>query len=109
MRTIGLLLLASLLGSMQATAQSAPTGFRREMLATATLRPAAPAVSAELGATPAGFDATRRFTSRAPGATLMIIGASALVAGILVGGDAGTLLIIGGIGVGAYGVYLFTR
>jgi hypothetical protein len=39
----------------------------------------------------------------------MIIGASAVVAGILVGGSGGTVLILGGIGVGAYGLYLYTR
>ncbi len=39
----------------------------------------------------------------------MIIGGAALVTGILVGGSGGTVLILGGIGVGAYGVYLYTR
>lgn len=53
--------------------------------------------------------AAREFSSRAPGATLMIIGAAALVAGILVDGDGGTILILGGIGLGAYGFYLYTR
>lgn len=55
------------------------------------------------------FTAAREFSSRAPGATLMIIGAAALVAGILVDGDGGTILILGGIGLGAYGFYLYTR
>jgi hypothetical protein len=103
MRTIGLLLVASLICTAVSSAQS--TAFHREMIAAATLRPAAPAFAA----TNADFAAARRFSSRAPGATLMIIGASAVVAGILVGGSGGTLLIIGGIGVGAYGVYLYTQ
>ena len=102
MRTIGLLLVASLSCTV-VSAQS--TGFRREMIAAAALRPAPPSFAA----TNADFAAARRFSSRAPGATLMIIGASAVVAGILVGGSGGTLLIIGGIGVGAYGVYLYTQ
>ncbi len=53
--------------------------------------------------------APREFSSRAPGATLMIVGGACLLAGIIVGGDAGVLLILGGIGVGAYGVILYTR
>jgi hypothetical protein len=40
---------------------------------------------------------------------MMIIGGAALVAGILVGGSGGTALILGGIGVGAYGLYLYTQ
>jgi hypothetical protein len=106
MRTIGMLLVVVLLCPVALIAQS--TGFRREMVAAAALRPASPAVGSDL-ATSRDLAAARRFTSRAPGATLMIIGASAVVAGILVGGSGGTLLIIGGIGVGAYGVYLFTQ
>ena len=53
--------------------------------------------------------AARRFNSRAPGATLMIIGGAATVAGILVGGSGGFVLILGGVGLGAYGFYLYTR
>jgi hypothetical protein len=53
--------------------------------------------------------APTRFSSRAPGATLMIIGGAAIVAGALVGGSGGTVLILGGVGVGAYGLYLYTR
>jgi len=39
----------------------------------------------------------------------MIIGGAAIVTGALVGGSGGTILILGGVGVGAYGVYLYTR
>jgi len=39
----------------------------------------------------------------------MIIGGGAIVAGALVGGSSGTLLILGGVGLGAYGFYLYTR
>lgn len=102
-RTIGMLLVASLACTAISSAQS--TGFPREMIAAAALRPA----TLPLAATSADLAPARRFSSRAPGATLMIIGASAVVAGILVGGSGGTLLIVGGIGVGAYGVYLYTQ
>jgi hypothetical protein len=107
MRTIGMVLVVVLICPVALTAQS--TGFRREMVAAAAVRPASPAVGSDLATASRDLAAARRFTSRAPGATLMIIGASAVVAGILVGGSGGTLLIIGGIGVGAYGVYLFTQ
>ena len=89
-------------------AQSSP--YQTEMLAGATLR----APSSTPALTPAltvhrDFLGARRFRSRAPGATLMIIGGAGIVAGILVGGSGGTVLILGGVGVGAYGVYLYTR
>ena len=51
----------------------------------------------------------RDFRSRQPGATMMIIGGAALLAGLLTDGSASTALIIGGIGFGAYGFYLYNR
>jgi hypothetical protein len=51
----------------------------------------------------------RDFNSRQPGATMMIIGGAALLAGLLTDGSASTALIIGGIGFGAYGFYLYNR
>jgi hypothetical protein len=53
--------------------------------------------------------AAQRFTSRAPGATLMIIGGAAIVAGLLMDGSGSAILILGGVGLGAYGAYLYTR
>ena len=84
--------------------------YQAEMLAAAALRPPAPtpALTAPL-TVGADFLAARRFSSRAPGATLMIIGGAGIVAGILAGGSGGTVLILAGVGVGAYGVYLYTR
>lgn len=38
---------------------------------------------------------------------LMLVGAGAVILGAAVGGDAGTVLIIGGAGVGFYGLYRF--
>lgn len=40
---------------------------------------------------------------------LMIAGAALFVAGILTGGDAGAVLMLGGAGIGAYGVYQHFR
>jgi len=53
--------------------------------------------------------AHREFSSRAPGGALMILGGAALLAGLLTDGSGSTALIVGGIGVGAYGVYLYTQ
>jgi hypothetical protein len=46
----------------------------------------------------------RRRVSRAE--TLMIVGGAALVTGLVVGDDAGTVLILAGAGIGGYGLYL---
>ncbi len=41
--------------------------------------------------------------------TLMIVGGATFLAGAIIGGDAGTVIMIGGAGVGLYGLYLFLR
>ena len=51
----------------------------------------------------------RRRGRKAEGTTLMIVGGAAFVSGILIGGTGGTVLALGGVGVGAYGVYLFVN
>ncbi len=43
------------------------------------------------------------------GGALMIVGGAALVAGLLIGGGAGTAVAIGGVAVGAYGLYVFLK
>ena len=106
MRTLGLLLVLVVLCSRESRAQSNP--YEREMIATAALRPSSPTASRG-GTTSLTESDVRRFNSRAPGATLMIIGGAAIVGGALVGGSGGTVLILGGIGIGAYGFYLYTR
>ena len=106
MRTLGLLLVLVVLCSRESRAQSSP--YEREMIAAAALRPSSPTSSVR-GITRLTESDVRRFNSRAPGATLMIIGGAAIVAGALVGDSGGTVLILGGIGIGAYGFYLYTR
>ena len=108
MRITGLLLLLAIGGAQPAHAQS--NAYQAAVQAAAALRPA-PQAPAAGPVRPAAteFLAARSFSSRAPGATLMIIGGAAIVTGILVGGSGGTILIVGGVGVGAYGVYLYTQ
>ena len=38
---------------------------------------------------------------------MMIVGGAALVVGAVIGGDAGTIVMLGGAGIGLYGLYLF--
>ena len=44
-----------------------------------------------------------------PGMGYMIAGGALFVAGLIVGGDGGTVLILTGAGIGAYGLYLYFR
>jgi hypothetical protein len=68
--------------------------------ATASLYPAPSVRPADRGAR---LD-VRRAAPR--GRTLAIVGGALFVAGLLVDGDGGTILILAGAGIGAYGLYL---
>ena len=108
MRMIGLAVLLLAICASPSPAQSGSYQAVAPATAALQLTASVPAVHAPL---PAHADLlpARRFSSRAPGATLMIIGGAAIVAGILVGGSGSAILILGGVGVGAYGLYLYTR
>ena len=108
MRTLTLALVLVLGAPALAHAQ-APV-FQEAMRASATLQLAAQRPTTASPLTINGdLLAQRRFNSRAPGATLMIIGGASILAGILVGGSAGTAMIIGGVAAGAYGFYLYNK
>ena len=47
--------------------------------------------------------------ARGQSVALMVAGGALFVAGAIVGSDAGTLLMVGGAVVGAYGIYLYFR
>lgn len=47
--------------------------------------------------------------TRRRGVPQMIIGGAALVGGAIIGGDAGTLVMLGGLGYGLYGLYLYLQ
>ena len=108
MRLFGLVLLAIGLTvtplRAQAPVYQPTTAVARALLLVSPNTSPAPDPTARRDAFP-----ERRFSSRAPGATLMIIGGAGIVAGILVGGSGGAILILGGVGLGAYGLYLYTR
>jgi hypothetical protein len=43
------------------------------------------------------------------GVALMIVGGAALITGLIIGGGAGTALAVGGVLVGAFGLYVFLK
>jgi hypothetical protein len=47
--------------------------------------------------------------SQRDGKVYMIVGGAAFLAGALIGDDAGTIIMIGGAGVGIYGLYLYLQ
>lgn len=106
MRAAGWVLLLLALGLRESRGQASP--YRAEMIATAALRPSSLPLSVPVNGWHAELMRARR-ANKAQGRTLMIVGGAAIVAGILVGGSGGTVLILGGVGVGAYGFYLYQR
>lgn len=54
----------------------------------------------------AALSSRRAFTR---GQTLMIIGGAALLTGAIIGNDAGTIVMLGGAGIGLYGLYLYLQ
>lgn len=43
------------------------------------------------------------------GKTLMIVGGAMFIAGAIIGNDAGTIVMLGGAGIGLYGLYLYVQ
>ena len=80
---------------------------------------AAPSLAPTLAATHLGFSAEDHapLTVNASAARMgpregrvcAIVGGAAVITGILIGGDAGTVIAIGGAGLGLYGLYIWQR
>lgn len=80
-------------------------------------------IQAEIWAAPAGTATSAAYASlfaavpaqpvlqrrknKKTGVTLMIVGGGAFVGGLIIGDTGGTILAVAGLGVGAYGVYLY--
>lgn len=79
---------------------TAPVGPRLE-----TTRVGVRSQAAVVAAEPAAPAPMRRADTKRS-RTLMIIGGAALLGGAIVGGDAGQIIMLGGLGVGLYGLYL---
>lgn len=92
-----------------------PARAQRASEATATAGPRVELTSTAMHASLAPTDrdaalaaATRRQGLGQPMA-MMIVGGAALVAGVVIGGDAGTLIAIGGVVVGLIGLYQYLQ
>jgi hypothetical protein len=86
-----------------ADASSASTAVVARGPSVASARVASHAISTSRGAPPV----IQNKTSNKNSVALMIVGGAALVVGAVIGDDAGTLVMLGGAGVGLYGLYLF--
>lgn len=114
-RLIPLAALVTLLAAAPAlTAQSAaPAGPRLdESRAGVSLAPVAPQMVTPVTATvvaavPAPATNLQPAAMRKRGVPQMIIGGAAIIGGALVGGDVGTIVSLGGLGYGIYGLYLY--
>ena len=86
-----------------ADASSASTAVVARGPSVASARVASHAISTSRGAPPV----IQKNKSNKNSVALMIVGGAALVVGAVIGGDPGTLVMLGGAGVGLYGLYLF--
>jgi len=84
------------------TAATAPTSLAP------TLAAIHPSFSAEDHA-PLMADASAARMSSNEGKATAIVGAAVLVIGLVVGGDTGTVIAIGGAGLGLFGLYIWQR
>jgi hypothetical protein len=92
--------LAGIHGS--AAAQEAVPGF---VTAAAVPSMDASSVAMRMPATPAPTVSVQQGMRRST--TLMLIGGGIFLAGALIGGDAGALIMIGGAATGLYGLYIY--
>jgi hypothetical protein len=58
---------------------------------------------------PLTVNASAARMGRREGRALALVGGAAVIAGILIGDDAGTIIAIGGAGIGLYGLYVWQR
>ena len=114
-RRVILTLALSLLGASGAAAQSiavdstpaAPQVGPTVASAAVAVRATSPEVSTRTGVAEALQQEERLGHGR--NVALMIVGGAAVVAGLLIGDDAGALLAVGGAVVGLYGLFQYVR
>jgi len=58
---------------------------------------------------PLTVNASASRMGRREGRVFALVGGAAVIAGVLIGGDAGTVIAIGGAGMGLYGLYIWQR
>lgn len=89
--------------AVRATAASASAAEPRQDVAERLAAPEASSSSAPTNALPASRN------SQGKPKALMIVGGAAFLAGALIGDTAGTAIMIGGAGIGLYGLYLYLQ
>ena len=103
------------LTSPLAAQQADTTNGNTPAPATIMKRPAAPAytlIPQEMKVADQTVTAPLSITTqqgRGTNVALMVVGGAAIVLGAVIGGDAGTLMMIGGAGVGLWGLYHYLR
>jgi hypothetical protein len=113
--TAALLLALALSHSAAAQAPAAllaPTSLAPTSLAPTSLAPTLAATRAGFSfdeAPPATVNVSAARMGRREGRALALVGGAAVIAGILIGDDAGTVIAIGGAGIGLYGLYIWQR
>jgi hypothetical protein len=109
---IAVLILASALARpRQAAAQAPALSFvptAASQSAGPTLAAAHVSLSTEDGA-PLTMNASAARMGRREGRVFALVGGAAVITGVLIGGDAGTVIAIGGAGLGLYGLYIWQR
>jgi hypothetical protein len=103
------LLTAAVVVVMAAAAPAARAQATETPQSGPTMRAASAAVRPSLAfgaSVPRTWDAQRALKRSE---TLMIVGGAILLAGALIGDDAGTVIMIGGAAVGIYGLYLYLQ
>jgi hypothetical protein len=107
MRLVAILALLACAAAPRTAAQTPSYDESLRALAAIELAGRTPAVQAHTPAPPADlFEQRRRRARRAPGTVFLIVGGAVAVAGILADED---ILIIGGVVVAGYGLYLNVR
>ena len=102
--------LLALLGSILLVSVAAPVSAQ-SLTDPAPAGPTVQAARAGITAPPASTAsaAQQLETPSRESAALMIVGGAALLAGLLIGGGAGTALALGGALVGLYGLWMYVR
>jgi hypothetical protein len=99
---------APVTGIVAAPVVDAPALPTADAARAAAVRPVRQASAQEQAALAGEAAAPRRQNVGQPMA-LMIVGGAALVTGLIIGGDVGTLFAVGGAAVGLYGLYQYLR
>ncbi|HEY6948179.1 MAG TPA: hypothetical protein VI297_05110 [Gemmatimonadales bacterium] len=110
--SVGVLVLALALSRPAAAQTPAPGPAATSPAPTVSYAPTLAATRLGFSAdeqAPLAVNASAARMGRREGRALALVGGAAVIAGILIGDDAGTVIAIGGAGIGLYGLYIWQR